>query len=95
MHGPIPAITTVTTVFGYAIAHMATEPINPGHPSFPMILAFFGASVGAVWELVAAAAGKSTDDLAARARDRAFWVSLAAGWIGIVVYAACWISAVI
>ncbi len=95
MHGPIPAITTVTTVFGYAIAHMATEPINPGHPSFPMILAFLGASVGAVWELVATAAGKPTEDLAARARDRTFWFSLAAGWIGILVYAGCWISVLV
>jgi hypothetical protein len=89
MHGPIPAITTVTAVFGYAIAHIATEPINPGHPSFPMILAFLGASIGATWELIASVARQSTQDLSARARDRAFWFSLAAGWIGTIVYVAC------
>jgi hypothetical protein len=89
MHGPIPAITTITAVFGYAIAQMATEPINPGHPSFPMILAFLGASIGATWELVASIIRKSPEDLAARARDRAFWFSLAAGWIGTIVYVAC------
>jgi len=84
---PIAAITTVTAVFGYAIAQLVTEPINPGSPSFPMILAFFGASIGGLWEL-------ATTRSRAGAQDRAFWCSMVGGWIGILVYAGCLIATI-
>ena len=91
---PIAAITTVTAIFGYAIVQLVTEPINPGSPSFGMILAFFGASVGAIWELIVTRPGTSPQNLASRVRDRAFWFSLTAGWIGILVYIGCLVSTI-
>ena len=92
---PVAAITTVTAIFGYAIASLATEPIQPGHPSFPMIMALFGASIGALWELLTIGVGREVQDRAAKVRDRAFWFSMAAGWVGILVYAGCLISTVV
>jgi hypothetical protein len=86
---PIAALTSVVAIFGYAIVQLATEPLNPGHPSFAMILAFLGASIGAVWELGVTASEREVEDRAARVRDRAFWFSLAAGWVGILVYVGC------
>lgn len=84
---PIAAITTVTAIFGYAIAQLITEPINPGHPSFPMILALFGATLGTTWELVTKRSWKG-------AQLRAFIFSFVGAWIGILVYAGCLISTI-
>jgi hypothetical protein len=82
---PITAITTVTAIFGYAIAQLVTEPINPGHPSFPMILALFGATLGTTWELVTKHSWKG-------AQMRAFMFSFFGASIGILVYVGCLIS---
>jgi hypothetical protein len=92
MHGPIPGITTATAFFGYAIAQLATEPINPGAPSFPLILAFFGASIGAGSAVIVALLRGTTADLTARARDYGFWGSFALGWVGILTYVGCLIA---
>jgi len=82
---PIAAITTVTAIFGYAITHLVTAPINPGHPSFPMILALFGATLGTSWELLTKRSWKG-------AQLRAFMFSFVASSIGILVYAGCLVS---
>jgi hypothetical protein len=92
---PIAAITSVTAIFSYAIVQLTTEPLNPGHPSFAMILAFFGASAGAAWELIATRPGTRVRDRVSAIRDRAFWVSFAAGWIGILVYIGCLVSTIL
>lgn len=87
MHRPHPIAVTmlITAVFGYAFVQLVTEPLNPGSPSFPLILAFFGASLGVLWRLV------TTHSLAG-AQDRAFACSMVGGWIGILIYAGCLIS---
>jgi len=79
MESPIAPAALVTTVFGYAVIQVATTSVNPAHPSFPMFLAFLGATVGASW-------GYLTTRTRERMQDRAFWFSFIAGWIGIVVY---------
>lgn len=82
---PIAAIASVTAIFGYAVVRLTTGPIIVGHPSFAMILAFFGASIGAVWGL---ARTRSLTGV----RDCAFVASIVAGWIGIVIYLACLVA---
>lgn len=82
---PIAAITTVTAIFGYAIVQIATAPIDPGHPSFPMILALLGATLGTLWELVTKRSWQG-------AQLRAFKFSFFGASMGILVYAACLIS---
>jgi hypothetical protein len=79
VENPFTAFALIATVFGYSVVHVATTSLNPGHPTFPMFLAFVGATIGGAW-------GYLTKRTREGMQDRAFWFSFFASWIGLLVY---------
>lgn len=85
---PIVGLTLVAAIFGYATIDVATAGIDPGQPSFPMFLAFLGATAGAWWSLMRRG---GRDDM----RDRAFLCSFACGSVGLAIYAGCVVAGLV